>query len=272
MLITLLQNLTATLLLLTSVHYAAPDQVRRAEPVEDRDPVDEVLLKLERSADDLRTFTADIVYESYEDLLGKREIRTGELIYRTDAEAGTTSFAILFDALIVNQRRSERLKHYVFHERWLVEIDHEARQFIKREIVAPGKQFDPLKLGEGPIPLPIGQAKDDVLARFRVSIIDESDQSLLKDIEKAHGLQLVPRSGTPEADEYQRIELFYDRETLLPVGINAIETNDNRKTVRLRNLARNPALDAAQRAKLSVDEPDANAGWSIDVRPWQGEG
>jgi hypothetical protein len=236
------------------------------------DPIDETLQRLEAGAADLKAFTATIYYETYNDLLDRREIRTGEIIYRIqrseDVARDITSFAVLFDALTIGQRRSERLKHYVFHDRWLAEIDHETRQFIKRELVPPGRQLDPLKLGEGPIPLPIGQAKSEVQARFDVSLHPLPDEGPLARLENVDGLLLIPKAGTPEAQDYQRIELFYDRDTNLPIGINAIELNENRKTVRLSNVQRNPDLTDEQLSKLSVEEPDPRQ-WSINVQPYR---
>jgi hypothetical protein len=134
--------------------------------------------------------------------------------------------------------------------------------------VPPGKTLDPLKLGEGPFPLPIGQSRDEVLARFDVTKPEElPDEALLKDIDMADGLLLVPKPGTEEFNEFARVEIFYDRATSLPVGIFAVEADAGRKIVRLRNLKRNPTLDEATLKKLDIAEPDPKE-WRIDIRPW----
>lgn len=269
---------TALLALNPQTAAVAADEADGASPqtvsgcAESPDPVHEILDRLEASAADLDAFTATIFYETFDELLDRREIRTGEMIYRIspqDDSAGTvTSFAVLFESLIIGQRRSDRQKHYVFHDRWLAEIDHENRQFIKRELVPPGRQLDPLKLGEGPIPLPIGQPKDDVLARFDVSLHEAPEDGPLSRLDNVDGLLLIPKANAPQAEQYRRIELFYDRDTNLPVGINAIELNDDRQTVRLRNVKRNPELTEEQLQNLSVEEPDPRQ-WSIDVRPYR---
>ena len=230
--------------------------------------IDALLTRLEASAKDLTSFAATITYEKEEALLARTETRTGEIIYRI--ETGNKSFAVLFDNRIIKNRLENRLYHYVFDGRWLAEIDHENKQFIKREIVPPGKVLDPLKLGEGPFPLPIGQAKVDVLARFDVARIDVPKDGLLKSLQNVDGLLLTPRPNVPEARDYQRVEIFYDRATSLPVGINAVETNDDRKTVKLTDLRRNPAMDEAMLKKLDIAEPDART-WRIDIRPWKSD-
>ena len=250
-------------------------EVNRDDPAKEAAPLEpdvaSVLDRIEAAGKDLQSFTATIAYEKQDELLGRRELRTGEIIYRVDPNGHDKAFAVLFDSLIVNKSRRPNEKHYIFNGRWLVEIDHESKQFIKREIVAPGKVLDPLKLGEGPFPLPIGQAKEEVLERFDVTMIQEMpNEVLLKDLANFDGLLLVPKPGTQEFNDFARVELYYDRATSLPVGTFAVEADANRKVVRLRDLKRNPVLDATTLAKLDIAEPDPKE-WRIDIQPWRGE-
>ena len=141
---------------------------------------------------------------------------------------------------------------------------------MKRQIVAPGENFDPLKLGEGPFPLPVGQPAGEVLARFEVELLDKpSDDNLAARLAKVktEGLLLRPRPATDLAREVERLELFYDTATLIPVGVLVLDRNGDRKTVALRDLAVNKGIDAGL---LQVNEPNP-AQWQIDVRPWRGE-
>ncbi len=232
--------------------------------------IEALLRELEAAARTLEAFTADVHYVSVEDLLGRQETRIGEIIYRVDPADGSKSFAVLFNRLIIGDRGRSQAKHYVFADRWLAEIDHENKQFIAREIVPPGRELDPLKLGEGPIPLPIGQPKHEVLERFEVSLINVPEQGILAELGNVDGLRLVPKQGTAEARDYQHIDLFYDQTSRLPVGIDTLETNDNRKTIRLRSLQHNPTLTDEQLEMLSIETPDP-AEWAIDRRPWRGD-
>jgi hypothetical protein len=236
--------------------------------VDEWNPTDDLLDRLERSHADLRDFQADIVYEKWDNVLKRKETRTGEVLYQAKP-GGPKRFAILLERLIVRNRAREHRKHYVFEGSWLVEIDHESKIFIKRQIVPPDKQFDPLKLGEGPFPLPVGQPKDEVRARFKVRRLHEPQNETLTERlagQDVEGLLLVPKPGTPAAEEIAQVELIYDRESLLPVGVSLTEVNGDRKTVILRNLKRNAGVDED---KLSIEEPDALEGWRIDVVPWK---
>lgn len=232
--------------------------------------VEALLSELEAAAADLQAFTADVQYVNIEDLLGRQETRIGELIYRVDPVDGSKSFAVMFNRVVIGDRAQNQAKHYIFADRWLAEVDHENKQFISREIVPPGRELDPLKLGEGPIPLPIGQPKDEVLARFDVSRIDVPETGILAGLDNVDGLRLVPKEGAAEASDYQHVDLFYDRASRLPVGISTLETNDNRKVVRLRQLQHNPKLTEEQLELLSIETPDP-AEWAIDRRPWRGD-
>jgi hypothetical protein len=228
------------------------------------DPLEELLGRLERSAESLKGFKTDIRYIKVQELLGRKEIRQGELIYQLDGEK--KRFAIMFDQLQVGNRLETRPRHYVFDGRWIAEIDHESKQFIKREVVAPGETLDPLKLGEGPFPLPIGQPREVVLARFEVSLIEVPEQGPLSGLENVDGVLLVPKPHVPEAQDYEKVEIFYDRATNLPVGIRALEPNGNEKIVLLRNAALNPELTSQDEAKLDILAPGSD--WKVDIRPW----
>jgi len=49
--------------------------------------------------------------------------------------------------------------------------------FQKRQVVAPGESFDPLSI-DGPFPLPLGQKRETVLARFDVKLIEDDGEGM----------------------------------------------------------------------------------------------
>ena len=87
--------------------------------------------------------------------------------------------------------------------------------------------------------------------------------------ESVDGIRLIPRPGTGAADEFRHIDLFYDKTTNLPVGIEAVELNGDRKTVRLSEVRRNPNFTPDMLAKLEISNPDP-AEWKIDIQQWDG--
>lgn len=227
-------------------------------------PADDLLRRLERSADDLRTLSAAVVYRSHDAVLEQTELRSGELVYQVAGDRRRVG--IFFDRVIRGTSSREHHKDYIFDGSWLVEIDYERKLLIKRQVVEPGRSFDPLRLGEGPFPLPIGQKRDEVVARFEVALLEKTSDPWLADRlagAVVAGLELTPRPGTPHAKDFASVELFYDSKTLLPVGVHAIEPKGDTKTVFLRDHKLNSAVDEA---RLKIPEPDPRE-WQIDVQP-----
>jgi hypothetical protein len=228
-------------------------------------PADDLLRRLERSADDLRTFSSSVLYRSYDAVLEQQELRSGELVYEVGGER--KRLGIFFDRVVRGTARREHRRDYIFDGHWLVEVDHERKLLIKRQIAEPGRAFDPLRLGEGPFPLPIGQKRDEVVARFEVAILEKASDPWLAERLAGRavlGLLLVPRPGERHAKDFARVELFYDAATLLPAGVHAVEPKGDTKTVYLFEQKRNSAIDED---RLTIPQPDRE--WRIDVQPWR---
>ncbi|MGI9014054.1 MAG: hypothetical protein ACR2GY_07380, partial [Phycisphaerales bacterium] len=160
-------------------------------------PAEELLDRLEADAVDLRDFQARVHYRKLEAILEETEIYVGSMIYHIDPERPQPKrFAILFEKKGNLKRLYDRNQHYIFDGVWLVERNPDEKQFIKRQIVAPGETFDPLRLGEGPFPLPLGQKKDDVLRIFEAEMLERPrDGELLDTMLPADvlGLALTPK-------------------------------------------------------------------------------
>jgi hypothetical protein len=229
--------------------------------------VDAALRAIECAGADLRAFTATVAYRKDDALLGSAELRTGSLVYES-LEKQPTRLAVDFDVRVVNLRRRAESKRLIFDGSWLVECDEASKQFIKRQIVAPGDTADPMRLG-GPFPLPIGQKRADVLKRFSVQDLAGPPDTFVApkpDDVNLIGLRLTPREGTVEAKDWSTIDLWYDAETWMPVGVIATERNGDARRIRLTGMIRHETLPEASKQLLSIDEPEE--GWSIDVRPW----
>ena len=223
--------------------------------------VEEILDNVEGA--EVVSLTATVSYTRIDSILERKEIRTGNLLFRK-AESKKREAAILFDTLIVGRRREEKAKHYIFSGRWMAEVDHANKQFIKRELVAPGAEdVDPFELGSGPIPLPIGQTKESVLSKFIVEKIERpADGPLSKLSDNVIGLHLVPKTE----DEWEYIDLFYDETSWLPVGVRTVEDDGTKRVSRLTNMQVN-VLSEEDASLLNINTPDPKE-WSIDIRPW----
>jgi hypothetical protein len=226
--------------------------------------VEKTLDKIE--AVEIESMTATVSYTRTDPILDRKEIRTGKVLFRQGSD-NTREAAILFDSLIIGQRREKIQKHYIFSGRWMAEIDHENKQFIKRELVSPDqKEVDPFELGSGPIPLPIGQSKESVLEQFKVTKTSRPDEGPLSKLDQwVIGLHLEPKGES----DWEYIDLFYNTETWLPVAVRTMETDGTKRVSRLTNVKLN-TLSEEEVKLLSIETPDPTE-WSIDIQPWQGD-
>lgn len=251
---------------------------------------EDLLAALEKADESLRTLTADVMYDKTFDIGGDRQVRWGKLYFsdnKGEGKARSRKFAVNFERLRVGDRLEKEPKIYIFDGQWLVEKLPTQKQFIKRQIVAAGEQFDPLKIGEGPMPIPIGQRKDDTLARYSAELLapdvgltlpeGDTDAALAQLLEHVKGtmqLRLTPRPGSEEARDFREVRLWYRRveqseqagggARFLPVMARTVSRAEDVSLVRLTNVTMNTELDAAL-----LDTTPPGEDWKIDIRTRQ---
>lgn len=229
---------------------------------------DALLDALERATDGLRDFRASVTYDRTDAITGDRERRTGRIVLEQPlGDATRRRFGIAFDQFIdASGHASPQVQRFAFGDGWLSEFDDARKQCIERQLVPDGTRLDPLRLGEGPMPLPVGQRAEDVRRRFTVSLAPAPDAPLLKRLENVQGLVLVPRPGSGVDEDFAEVRVWYDLRTFAPVGVVARLKGGDQKTVLLREVRVNQGLDDAARAMLDRTPP---AGWQRDARPYR---
>jgi hypothetical protein len=242
---------------------------------------DDLLNRLETSDKDLKSLSAGMLYDRVFGLAGDRQIRKGQLHYIDTKEKddkgqpapGSRKFAIKFESLKLGAQdwRPEE-KTMVFDGHWLVEKMPADKQMIKREVVPAGKAFDPLKIGEGPFPIPVGQKREDILKRFNAELLpaeegivgnEPGDTQKLKDFVKkagAYQLKLTPKS---DDQDFKEVRLWYAPQegtgALLPVMARTVNQQDDISIVELVNVKLN------QEPPKDVFDAQAPAGWQVQV-------
>ncbi len=228
---------------------------------------DALLTAVERTSDSLRDFRANITLETTDDVTGDTERRLGQLVFvQEEGKPATRRFAVVFEKFIDGSgRMDERPVRYIYADGWLTEADFKQRTLVRRQLARAGEQYDPLKPGEGPVPLPIGQRRADVLARFDASLATAPDSTLLlKSARAMVGVRLKPKPGMADRDLVEA-SVWYDAQSLVPVGVEA-QRKSGRTVVSLRDATMNGGIDAAQQALLSLAEK-VTTGWRVDERP-----
>jgi hypothetical protein len=183
-----------------------------------------------------------------------------------EGKPATRRFAVVFEKFIDGSgRMDERPVRYIYADGWLTEADFKQRTLVRRQLARAGEQYDPLKPGEGPVPLPIGQRRADVLARFDASLATSPDSTLLlKSARPMVGVRLKPKPGMADRDLVEA-SVWYDAQSLVPVGVEA-QRKSGRTVVSLRDATMNGGISDAQQALLSLAEK-VTTGWRVDERP-----
>ena len=245
----------------------APSPAPTTAPAPHFVDADALLTAVERTADSLRDFRANITLETTDDVTGDTERRLGQLVFvQEEGKPATRRFAVVFEKFIDGSgRMDERPVRYIYADGWLTEADFKQRTLVRRQLARAGEQYDPLKPGEGPVPLPIGQRRADVLARFDASLATAPDSTiLLKSARPMVGVRLKPKPGMADRDLVEA-SVWYDAQSLVPVGVEA-QRKSGRTVVSLRDATMNGGIDDAQQALLSLAEK-VTTGWRVDERP-----
>lgn len=237
----------------------------------------EALLDALETADiDLRRLSAEIMYDRTFALAGDRQIRVGELNFVSGEKRQGRKFAVRFDTLIIGDSRRDEVKQYIFDGQWLVEKTPGEKRFVKRQIVPPGQNFDPLRVGEGFMPIPIGQRKADILKRYVATLapLDEGleDAELKKFVKDCTQLKLTPRPDLAEEDQFSEIRLWYlgghSDEKLLPRLARAVNIAEDVSLVRLINVKTGDEAVLKDGA-MDTTTPAAAEGWEILIHEYR---
>lgn len=246
------------------VEGAKPSEV--AKPTEAAAPAAAVdmaamnmLDRLEAADKDLKSLSATIQYvRQFPEIQGGgSHTWRGELKFQNEVKEGkaTRRFAVDFRETIVDGKKRDERQTYVFDGQWLLTENWKEKQFSRYELVRDGEVGvgqDPMKLGEGPLPLPIGQKKADMVERFVVSVpgvlegIGEGEEfaDLRKLLEKTTQIKLTPREGTREAKDFREIRVWYRSGDWLPIFAQSVNTDETKAEVLLVGLARNVEVGA----------------------------
>lgn len=254
----------------------------------------ELLDALEEADRDVRTFTARIRYVRVFALAGDVQTRLGWLSFRTDPPAEAVpnhldpatnravrkrSVAVRFDTFIAGGRQDVQDRLWVFDGEWLVEKDPAERQFIKRRMVRPGQIFDPLRVGEGPFFVPIGQRRNDMENFFHTELrpsshgLSADDHPQQGDLFEALAakltgfiqLELRPRDGIPEVEDFELIRIWYDPQTLLPRASLTVDPLGDVDVFELFDIDINEARRPIAADAFSVKIPDPGEGYHVEV-------
>jgi hypothetical protein len=226
----------------------------------------DLLRALEDSDKNLTDLTAGIRYDLLKGIAGDQQIRVGEVALKNTQPR---SFAVKFRELQVGTRVDAIAQTYAFDGRFFVEKDDTTKLYVKREIVREGEATDPLKVGQGPFPLPIGQAASEILGRYDATLVEAtaglvantaSEQAALEGfVDGCKQLVLTPKAGT--SADLVKIQLWYRQVDgrWLPRMARTTNQQEDVAIIQLINIKLNAGLGSDA---LAADAP-TEAGWTV---------
>jgi hypothetical protein len=230
----------------------------KAVPADDATPedyktADELLGALETADKKIQTISAELSFTTVAGEIegNDRQIRRGRVWFRNRTEPSapatpppstpgkvpakdvpakgapeapsTAAACVRFDLLILpdsNFKQVPENKTYIVNGPVMIEkID--AEKLVNRiRFASDEKRQDPLKLGEGPFPLPFGQKKDEVTARFDAKLVPALEtvdvDSLKARLAETYQLVLTPKANAGISTKVKEVRVWYQKKDLLP--------------------------------------------------------
>lgn len=219
--------------------------------------VDAILDQLDQRGQTLESFTADIELMEEDATLATENTRAGKLWYQKLPD-GSVRLRIAFTDRLNKDARQNDPIDYVLEGGRLIERQHNKKLEVRRQILKPGEKLNPFKLGEGPVPLPIGQKKEEVKKQFDVTQAKPDKE----DPAGTSHVMLRPKAGTSLARKFSLIDVWVDQKTQMPVKImTADRKEENIKTTTMKNIQVNPKLGGELFKLPAIDETQ----WNVTV-------
>jgi hypothetical protein len=247
----------------------APSDWKPGQPIKTSD---DLLSALENADAGFRSLQATIrktkIFDEIEG--GGSTVYDGSVIFVSEAPDPAKPtvkprrmFQVDFVSTTVDGVRKADQRTFIFDGQWFVERQPDVKQIHKRQIVPPGQTIDPLAIGEGPFPVPIGQKRERILQRFTADLLAETDfpdAKLAADaVKDTWQLKLVPRPGTDEAQKYREVRIFYRKSDLLPRFARTVDRDDAVNIIALMNIKLNAPVSAGS---FDVTIPQ---GWDAQI-------
>ncbi len=225
--------------------------------------IDEVLDALDRQGDQMKDFTADVALTETDELTKEGFIRAGTVRFQKLPD-GDARLRVIFKTRQSGEGKPKPEEiEYLLEKGWLTERNYRKESQVRRQVMKPGEKVDLLKLGEGPFPLPIGQAKEDVKQMFDVEVIPAAEGDPAGTIRG----RLKPKEGTQFFRRFKHIDVWVDPKAQMPRRIETIDLSEQtRQTTDLQNVKANTGLKDDD---FRLKQVNAKDGWTFVDEPYQ---
>jgi hypothetical protein len=223
--------------------------------------VNAILDDTEKAGKEFHTIKGDVAFVENQTLFQEKKTFLGAIYFDKPTPEADARFRIHFDFIRNNAgarvRADRDVSFYADRDgRWLITRDGDIKQWRKYQVARPGENFDPLKLGKGPFPVPFGQDKAEVLRLFTVTTRPPTPE----DPKDSRYLLLMPGKEALKDLNVSKVEMWVGKDGL-PVQIRTADPEDAvQKTATFGKVEKNVKLPT------SVFElPKPGADWDMQV-------
>ncbi|NNM85821.1 MAG: outer membrane lipoprotein carrier protein LolA [Phycisphaerales bacterium] len=216
-----------------------------------------VLHALQDRGTTLKDFSANLRVRVHHLRTDETDINIGKIWYQR--QGSTSRFDIHFDILAVDGAIARKHADHdlVFDGRWFIDRDGAAKIFRKTEVAPPGSVVNPLKLGQGPLPIPIGQDPHEVLKDFHA-------QLLLN----ANGMEhLILKPRDKKVFDFDKLQFWIDPKLGIPVKIRRTDPDGTPTTATFTNIK----INTGKAHDFHVHVPAPGSGWTVILQPWKSQ-
>ncbi len=241
---------------MASVATPALAKPKAARPASASPRVKRILAMLYRRGKTLQNFSAAVRVTVNHLRSGETDINIGRIWYQR-AKTGRTRFDIHFSILAVDGAiaRHHADHDIIFDGRWLIDRNGSAKIYRKIEIAPPGARFNPLKLGQGPIPIPIGQRPQTVEREFQIVPVKVKHQ-------RPHTVAIKLKPRDPKAFTFDSLTFVISTRLQLPVLIRRIDPDGTPTTAVFSKIVINKPMHHS----FHVSPPPSDAGWTVTIK------
>jgi hypothetical protein len=219
--------------------------------------IDDILQALYARGQNLKDFTADVAKTETDNVLGKSHSTLGTVRYRKLSN-DDVEIRVTFEHEILGDNKPIAYhQDYKLADGQLIVQKYDQKLEQHMTVAKPGQKLDPIKLGEGAFPLPVGQEPGDVKKQFEVKLIPHDQEDPPHTIHA----QLTPKVGTKLANKFQTIDVWVDTQTNFTPRIETVPVKGvTTTTTELTNLKVNSGLKDAD-FQLPAPQKD----WSVST-------
>jgi len=177
--------------------------------------IESTLKGLNDATGGLQSYQCEVEYIFRQPVLDSKAVRTGALYY---ARFGRDSrLRINFDTLTQDDGAQQKYaEQYIFDGQWLTHIDFQIKQVQKRQLAEANEPIDAFELAKRNFPLIGFDKTDDLKQQFEINVAGEPNRLIQ--------LQLTVRPDSIYKNDYKSVEVWIDKEIMLPAKISAVST------------------------------------------------